>query len=102
MPESPKAQDNNLALERAAGGGPGPSRGDPGAETDTDVQIVEEGEEGKTATLVPTAIRGQPDLTSVTYHIGHSRVSKANLDKYVEQGLLKASLRGLCRTPGQE
>ena len=48
------------------------------------------------------AIRGQPDLTPITYQIGHSRVMEVDLDKYVEQGLLKASLCGLCRTPGRE
>jgi hypothetical protein len=34
------------------------------------VEIVEEGEEGETAVPVPAAIRGQPDLTPVTYRIG--------------------------------
>ena len=32
---------------------------------DTNVEIVEEGEEGETAGPVPGAIQGQPDLTLV-------------------------------------
>ena len=36
------------------------------------------------------------------YRIGRSRITEADLDKYVEQGLLKSMLRGLCCAPGQE
>jgi hypothetical protein len=71
-------------------------------ETETDVEIVEEGEEGETAGPVPAAMRGQPDLTPVTYRIGRSRVTEAKLDKYVDQGLLKPTLRRLCGAPGRE
>ena len=102
MAQSLKAHDNNLAPERPAGGGLGPSHDDAGGETDTNVEIVEEGEEGETTGPVSAAVRGQLDLTLITYWIGHSRITEADLDKYVEQGLLKASLRGLCRAPGQE
>jgi hypothetical protein len=63
---------------------------------------VDEGEEGETAGPVPAVVKGQPDLTPVTYWIGRSRVTEADLDKYVEQGLLKSTLRGLCRAPGRE
>ena len=44
MAQSLKAHDDNLAPEHPAGGGPGPSRDDAGGETDTDVEIMEEGE----------------------------------------------------------
>jgi hypothetical protein len=63
---------------------------------------VEEGEEGKSAGPVPAAVRGQLDLTRITYRIGRSCVTEADPDKYVERGLLKATLRGLCRAPGRE
>ena len=102
MAKSPNARDDNLVPERTSGGGPGPSRDDAGEETNTDMEIVEEVEEGKTVGPVPVAVRGQSDLTPITYRIGRSRATEANLDKYVEQGLLKASLRGLCHAPGQE
>ena len=71
-------------------------------ETDTDVEIVEEGEEGKMAGLVPAAVVGQPDLTPATYRIGRSCVTEKDLDDYVAQGLLKSSLRGSCRALDQE
>jgi hypothetical protein len=66
------------------------------------MEIMEEGEEGETAGSVPAAVRGQLDLTPVTYQIGRSRVTEADLDNYVEQGLLKASLHGLCCAPSWE
>jgi hypothetical protein len=71
-------------------------------EIETDVEIVEEGEEGETAGPVPAAMKGQPDLTPITYRIGQSRVTEAELDKYVDPGLLKPTLHGLCCAPGRE
>ena len=65
MTQSLTAHDDNLAPERPVGGDLGPSRDDAGGETDIDVEIVEEGEEGETTGPVPAAIRGQPDLTPI-------------------------------------
>jgi hypothetical protein len=96
------AQDINLAPERLAMGVPGPSCNDSSKGTDTDVEIMEEGEEGKTTGPVPAAVRGQPDLTPVTYRLGRPCITEAELDKYVERGILKSSLHGLCRAPGRE
>ena len=102
MAQSANAQDDNLAPENPTAGGLGPSRDDASEETDSEVEIVEEGEEGETAGPVSSVVRGQLDLTLVTYRIGHSRVAKVDLDKYVEQGLLIASLCGLWYTLGPE
>jgi len=74
----------------------GPSRIDIGKETDTDVEIVEEGKEGETLGPVPAAVKGQLNLTLATYRIGCLRMIEAELDKYVDQGLLKPTLCGLC------
>ena len=63
---------------------------------------MEEGKEGESAGSVPAAVQGQSDLTPASYRIGQSRVTEVDLDKYVEQGLLKSMLRGLCRAPRQE
>ena len=65
MAHSSNAQGSNLAREGLGAGGPGPSCNDSSEGTDTDVEIVEEGEEGETAGPVPGAIQGQPDLTLV-------------------------------------
>ena len=65
-----------MAPKCVAEAGPSPSHTDAGEETDIDVEIVDEGDDGR------------------------SRVINAELDKYVEQGLLKALLHGLCCTPG--
>jgi hypothetical protein len=100
MAYSANAQDINLVPERLAVGGPGPSRNDSGEGTDTNVEIMKEGEEGKTVGPVPATIEGQPDLTLVTYRLGRSHVTEAKLDKYVERGILKSSLRSLWRAPG--
>jgi len=89
----PNARGVDMASEH-----PDPSCLDTGEETDVDVEIVEEGDEGKTT----GPVRGQSDLEPVTYRIGRSGVTEAILDKYLEQGLLKASLRRLCRAPGRE
>lgn len=51
---------------------------------------------------MPAVVKGQLDLTPVTYWIGRSHVSEVKLDKYVEERLLKLTLHGLCRAPGQE
>ena len=99
MAQSPNAPDDNLALESPAGGGLGLSRDKDVEETDADIEIVEEGE---TAGPVPAAVWGQPDLTPITYWIGCSRVMEGELDKYVERGILKSSLRGLCHDLGRE
>ena len=77
-------------------------RDDSSEGTDTDVEVVEEGVEGETMGPVPAAFRDKPDLSPVTYRLGRSRVTEAELDKYVEQGILKSSLCGLCRAPGGE
>ena len=58
MAQSPNAPDDNLALESPAGGGLGLSRDKDVEETDADIEIVEEGEEGKTAGPVPAAVWG--------------------------------------------
>ena len=81
---------------------PGSSHLDAGKETDVDVEIVEEGKEGETIGLVPAVVKGQSDLEPATYRIGRSSLTEAVLDEYVEKGLLKASLRSLCRAPGRE
>lgn len=78
----------------------GPLRVNASEETETDVEVVEDGEEGESAGLVPAVARGLLDLTPVTYRLGQSRVKEADLDKYVERGLLKSDLHGLCRAPG--
>jgi hypothetical protein len=87
---------------KVAAGGQGPSCDDSSEGTNTDVETVEEGEEGETAGPVPAAARGQPDLTLVSYRLGRSRVTEAELDKYVKRGILKSSHHGLCRAPGRE
>ena len=46
--QSPNAWNDNLASECPTGGYPGPSHDGAGEETDTDVEIMEEGEEGET------------------------------------------------------
>lgn len=51
---------------------------------------------------MPTVARGLLDLTPVSYRFGRSHVKEADLDKYVEEGLLRSNLRGLCRAPGSE
>jgi hypothetical protein len=58
MAQSPTAQGGSLAVEHPVEGCPGPSRIDMGEEIDTNVEIVEEGKEGKTSGLVPTATKG--------------------------------------------
>ena len=80
----------------------GPSCLDAGEETDVDVEIVEEGKEGETIGLVPAVVKGKTYLEPATYRIGRSSLTEAVLDEYVEKGLLKASLRSLCRAPGRE
>ena len=80
----------------AAGSARGPSRDIDAEETNTDVKFVEEGE---TRGPVPTAGKGQADLTQATYRLGCSYVTKVELDKYVTQGLIKPTLCGLCRVP---
>ena len=84
MTQSPNALGNNMTLERAVEGARSPSHVDAGEETDTGVEIVEEGEEGETTGPVPAAVKGQLDLTPVTYRIGRSRVCEAELDNYAE------------------
>ena len=84
MAQSTNALDDNLTPENPAAGGLGPSHDDAGEEPDTDLEIMEEGEEGKTVGPVPSAVMGQPNLSLVTYHIGHSCMTEADLDKYVE------------------
>jgi hypothetical protein len=61
-----------------------PSRVDTGEETETDVEILEDGEECESAGAVPAVVRGLLDLTPVTYHLGRSRVKETDLDKYVD------------------
>ena len=100
MAQSPIARDGSLVADHPIDGCPVPSRIDIGEETDTDVEIVEQGHEGETPGLVPAVIKGQLNLTLATYRIGRSRVTEAELDKYVDQGLLKPTLHGLCRAPG--
>ena len=80
MAHSVNARDDNLAPKNPAVGGPGPSRDDVGEGTNTDMEIVEEGEEGEIARPVPAVIRGKPDLTPVTYRIGRSLVKEADLE----------------------
>ena len=61
----------------------GPSRVNVSKETETDVEVVEDGEEGESAVLVPAVARGLLDLTPVTYRLGRSQVKEVDLDKYV-------------------
>lgn len=90
MPEHPAADDQahspDLAIE----------------ETDAYVEIVEEGEEAETAGPMPFGAKGRSDLSPTTYWIGRSHVTDDDLGEYVECGLIKASLHGLCRAPGQK
>ena len=81
---------------------PGPSCFDAGEETDVDVEIVDEGEEGETTGSEPVAVKGQSDLEPATYRISRSSLTEAVLDEYVEKGLLKASLCSLWRAPSRE
>ena len=90
MARSPNTRNDNLVSEHRVRSGLVPSCDKDVEETDADVEIVEKGEEGETVGLVPAAVREQPDLTPITYRIGRSRVMDTELDKYVEQGLLKA------------
>jgi len=78
-------QDVDMASEH-----PGPSRFDAGEETDVDVEIVEECEEGECP--IPAAIKGQSDLEPTTYRISRSSMTEVVLDEYVEKGPLKTSL----------
>ena len=70
MARSPNAQGDGLAPEHAAEAGLGPSHAGGGEETDTDVEIVEEGDKGETSGPVSTVMKGQLDLTLETYRIG--------------------------------
>ena len=92
MAQSLIAQGGGLVADHPIDGCPGPSHFDIGEETYTDVETMEEGKEGKTLGLVPAAIKGQLNLTLATYRIGRSHVIEAELDKYVDQGLLKPAL----------
>lgn len=78
----------------------GPSHDKDVEETNTYIKIVEDGEEGETSGPMPAATKGQPDLTLVTYRIGRSCITEAEFDKYVTQGLIKPTLRGLCQVLG--
>ena len=69
---------------------------------DADVEIMEDGEEGKLLGPVPAAVGGQPDLTPAMYRIGRSHVTEEELDGYVGRGLINALLRDLCCAPSQE
>jgi hypothetical protein len=80
----PNIQDGNAAPAHPARSVPGPLRVEANEETDIDVEIVEEGEEGKSAGPVLATVKGLSDLTPTTYRIGRSRVTEADLDKYVE------------------
>jgi hypothetical protein len=97
----PNIQDDNAAPAHLAKSVPSPSCAEADKETDIDVEIMEEGEEGKSARPVPATIKGLSDLTPTTYQIGRSSVTEVDLDKYVEQGLLKSTLHGLCHALGQ-
>ena len=100
MAQSPIARDGSLAVDHPVDGCPGPLRIDIGEETDTDVEIVEQGHEGETPGPVPAVIKGQFNLTLATNRIGRSGITEVELDKYVDQGLLKPTLHGLCRASG--
>ena len=63
--QSPNRQGINLMPEPSGEGRQGPLHDEATNETDADVEIVEEGEEGETTGPVPAAIRGQPDLTPI-------------------------------------
>ena len=102
MAQSPNVWDDNLESKHPARGYPAPSHDDAGEETNTDMEIMEEGAEGKTVGPVLATVRGQLDFTPITYWIGCSLVTEADLDKYVEWGLIKALLRSLCRALGLE
>jgi hypothetical protein len=96
----PNIQDDKAMPVHPARSVPSPSCVEADEETDIDIEIVEEGEEGKSIGPVPATIKGMSDLTPTTYRIGRSRVIEADLDKYVEHGLIKSTLRGLCHAPG--
>ena len=97
--ELPNTQGNSTMPMHASGSARCPSRDIDAEETNTDVEIMEEGEEGETPRPVPATAKGQPDLTLATYRLGCSCVTEAELDKYVTQGLIKPTLCGLCRVP---
>ena len=67
--------DDILAPEHPSGSGLGPLHDDAVEETDIDMAIVEEGEVGETPGPVPTAVKGQSDLSPATYWIGRSSVT---------------------------
>jgi hypothetical protein len=96
----PNTQGDYVMPAHAARSARGPSHDIDAEETDADVEIVEEGEEGETPGPIPAAAKGQPVLTLATYRLGRSCVTEAELDKYVTQGLIKPTLHGLCRALG--
>jgi hypothetical protein len=71
-------------------------------ETETDVEIVEGGEEGETIGPTPVAHHGQVDLEPATYRLGRSKVTETVLDEYMADGLLHRTMRNWCRAPGHE
>ena len=56
MAQSPNVWDDNLASKHPARGYPAPSHDDAGEEADTDMEIMEEGEEGESDGPVPAAV----------------------------------------------
>ena len=100
--QSPNRGGADLVPGPSSEGSQGRLRDDAADETDANVEIVEEGEEGETAGLMPATIRGQPDLTPITYRNGHPRVMKEELDGHVGHGLIKSLMHNLCRALGRE
>lgn len=80
----------------------GPSHIEASEETEIDIEIVEDGEDGETAGPRPVTVRGQLDLEPATYRLGLSKVTEADLDQYLADGLLHPTMRSLCHAPSNE
>jgi hypothetical protein len=62
----PNIQDGNAAPAHPARSVPGPLHVEANEETDIDVEIMEEGEEGKSAGPVPGRVKGLSNLKPTT------------------------------------
>jgi hypothetical protein len=82
--------------------GAGPSHINDEEDTEIDIELVEDEEEGETAGSVPASAKGQLDLEPATYRLGRSKVTEAELDRYLAEGLIHPAMRAHCRAPGSE
>ena len=98
--ESANRQGASFALVDPVAGDEDPSPGHVAKGTEADMEIVEEGNEAKTASPTSPIAKGCLDLFPATFWIGRSRVMEEDLDEFDEHGLIKASLNSLCHTLG--